>query len=86
MAKLLEKIIFIHPVQVCRIGKSLVFFKLLDTGKWEQYVALDNKPAYALPDERPLVYFADAFLDSHNKSVRLKRQKRGIYIPLEDSG
>lgn len=77
----LKKVVRIGKVQVCTFKKELVFFKMLDSGIWEQAQALENKLAYHLPTDKLLVYFADDFLNSQSVSVRLKRLKRRVYQP-----
>lgn len=81
MAKVLQKIIKIDSIQVCKLGDDVLCFKNSVGDVWEQYIALDNAPSYAPTSYRPLVYFVDDFLNSHEKRVKLKRLKAGIYQP-----
>ena len=77
----LIKVVRLGNVQVCRLKNDVLFFRLLDCGLWEQAKPLDNKLGYAIPSDKPLVYYIDKWLDSDKLTIELKRLKRGIYAP-----
>lgn len=79
---ILEKLVRLVDVQVCLLNKKhVLFFRRLECGLWEQAKPLDNKLAYAIPDDRPLVYNIDKWLDSDDLTINLKRLKLGIFSP-----
>ena len=78
---ILEKLVRLGNVQVCNLKNNILFFRLLDSGMWEQAKPLDNALGYAIPNDRPLVYYLDEWLDSESLTIKLKRLKLGIYAP-----
>jgi len=76
--KQLKKIVKIDGIQVCTYGDTVVLFKKLHN-VWEQYVPIHNRPECSHPDDRPLFYYMDDWLDLADRETEVKQLKRGIY-------
>ena len=77
----LTKLVRIDNKQFCHVGNDVICF-VLENCVWVQHTFINNRLVYAVPQDRPMVYHADSFLNSEAQETTLKKlyyYKSGLF-------
>jgi len=73
MSLTLEKVVRIANVQICTLGNYTVYFKKSDSDYWQQYAPYHNRLAFASDEDKPVILYANTFIESEALTIKVKR-------------
>ena len=58
----------------------MIYFKKSESGYWQQYAPYENRLVFACDSDKPMILYANNFLESEDLTIIVKRVGMGRYV------